>query len=93
METSISDLYVLCRAHPRISTDTRHMEPGSIFFALRGATFDGNRFAAEALEKGAAAAVADDPAAAAADSRILLEQAVTELFVIASGREGAAANR
>ena len=28
-----------------------------------------------------------------ADSRILLEQAVTELFVIASGREGAAANR
>ena len=72
METSISDLYDLYRAHPRISTDTRHIEPGSIFFALRGATFDGNRFAAEALEKGAAAAVADDPAAAAADSRILL---------------------
>lgn len=72
METSISDLYDLYRAHPRISTDTRHIEPGSIFFALRGATFDGNRFAAEALEKGAAAAVADDPAATAADSRILL---------------------
>ena len=72
METSISDLYDLYRAHPRISTDTRHIEPGSIFFALRGATFDGNRFAAEALEKGAVAAVADDPAAAAADSRILL---------------------
>ena len=72
METSISDLYDLYRAHPRISTDTRHIEPGSIFFALRGATFDGNRFAAEALEKGAAAAVADDPAAAAADRRILL---------------------
>ena len=72
METSISDLYDLYRAHPRISTDTRHIEPGSIFFTLRGATFDGNRFAAEALEKGAAAAVADDPAAAAADSRILL---------------------
>ena len=72
METSISDLYDLYRAQPRISTDTRHIEPGSIFFALRGATFDGNRFAAEALEKGAAAAVADDPAAAAADSRILL---------------------
>lgn len=72
METSIFDLYDLYRAHPRISTDTRHIEPGSIFFALRGATFDGNRFAAEALEKGAAAAVADDPAAAAADSRILL---------------------
>ena len=55
METSISDLYDLYRAHPRISTDTRHIEPGSIFFALRGATFDGNRFVGEALEKGAVA--------------------------------------
>ena len=72
METSISDLYELFRAHPRISTDTRHIEPGSLFFALRGATFDGNRFAAEALARGAAAAVADDPSAAAADGRIHL---------------------
>ncbi len=63
METSISELYGLYRAHPHISTDTRRIEPGSIFFALRGANFDGNRFAAEALEKGAEAAVIADPAA------------------------------
>ena len=63
METSISDLYELYRSHPHVSTDTRRIEPDSIFFALRGANFDGNRFAAEALEKGAAAAVIDDPAA------------------------------
>ncbi len=63
METSISELYELYRAHPHVSTDTRRIEPGSIFFALRGANFDGNRFVGEALEKGAVAAVCDDPAA------------------------------
>lgn len=63
METSISELYDLYRAHPHVSTDTRRIEPGSIFFALRGANFDGNRFVGEALEKGAVAAVCDDPAA------------------------------
>lgn len=72
MATSISDLYTLFRRHPRVSTDTRRIEPGSIFFALRGATFDGNRFVNEALAKGAAWAVADDPAAAGTDARVLV---------------------
>ena len=43
MATSISDLYALFRRYPHVSTDTRRIEPESIFFALRGATFDGNR--------------------------------------------------
>ena len=72
MATSISDLYTLFRRHPHVSTDTRRIEPGSIFFALRGATFDGNRFVNEALAKGAAWAVADDPAAAGTDARVLV---------------------
>ena len=63
METSISDLYALFRAHPHVSTDSRRIEPGSIFFALRGANFNGNRFVRDALEKGAAAAVCDEPEA------------------------------
>ena len=67
----MSELYDLFLKHPRISTDTRKIEPDSIFFALRGANFDGNRFVAEALEKGAAFAVSDDAGAAAADERIL----------------------
>ena len=66
----MSRLYDIFRKHPHISTDTRKIEPGSLFFALRGATFDGNRFAAEALAKGAAYAVVDDPAAAE-DERFL----------------------
>ena len=38
----MSELYELFSQHPRISTDTRRIEPDSIFFALRGDTFDGN---------------------------------------------------
>ena len=67
----MSELYDIFREHPHISTDTRNIGADSIFFALRGATFDGNRFAAEALEKGAAYAVLDDPAAVT-DERMVL---------------------
>ncbi len=70
-------LYDLFCRHPRIATDTRRIEPGSLFFALRGATFDGNKFAAEALAKGAAYAVVDDPAAVT-DERIVLVDNVLE---------------
>jgi UDP-N-acetylmuramoyl-tripeptide--D-alanyl-D-alanine ligase len=58
----MSALYDLFRDHPRVTTDSRHIEPGGIFFALKGERFDGNRFAAESLRLGAAFAVADDPA-------------------------------
>ena len=83
METSISELYDLYRAHPHVSTDTRRIEPDSIFFALRGANFDGNRFAAEALEKGAAAAVIDDPAALADPRMRLVDNTLTALQELA----------
>ena len=58
----MSALYDLFRDHPRVTPDSRHIEPGGIFFALKGERFDGNRFAAESLRLGAAFAVADDPA-------------------------------
>ncbi|MCU0935528.1 MAG: UDP-N-acetylmuramoyl-tripeptide--D-alanyl-D-alanine ligase [Gammaproteobacteria bacterium] len=41
------------------STDTRTIRPGDVFFALRGPNHDGNRYAATALERGAAAVVVD----------------------------------
>ncbi|MDX1911822.1 MAG: UDP-N-acetylmuramoyl-tripeptide--D-alanyl-D-alanine ligase, partial [Saprospiraceae bacterium] len=71
----ISELYSLFLAHPRVSTDSRQLPPGCIFFALRGAAFDGNRFALQALEKGAAFAVVDDPEVCT-DPRCLLVQDV-----------------
>lgn len=46
----------------RVTTDSRKVQPGDIFFALKGDNFDGNRFAVTALERGAAMAVTDDPA-------------------------------
>ncbi len=57
----IEHLYTYYTAHPIICTDSRRITPGCLFFALRGATFDGNRFAASALAQGAALAVTDDP--------------------------------
>lgn len=54
-----------------VSTDTRQIRPGSIFFALRGDKFNGNEFAFQALEKGASVAIVDDPAVAK-DERIVL---------------------
>ncbi|GMT45144.1 MAG: UDP-N-acetylmuramoyl-tripeptide--D-alanyl-D-alanine ligase [bacterium] len=54
-------IYALFLAHSHISTDTRELEKGSLFFALSGENFNGNRFAAEAVEKGAVAAIVDDP--------------------------------
>ena len=44
-----------------VSTDTRNLPAGCVFFALHGANFDGNKFAAQALEQGASLAVIDDP--------------------------------
>ena len=53
-------LYSYFLKHPIISTDTRNIQPSSLFFALKGANFNGNAFAAEALENGAVYAVIDE---------------------------------
>lgn len=52
------DIYAMLRS---VTTDSRNIPQGSIFFALRGETFDGNRFAADALRSGASLAVVDNP--------------------------------
>lgn len=54
-------LYAYYYKYPAISTDSRNIQPNSLFFALKGEHFNGNRFAAEALEKGARYAVIDEP--------------------------------
>lgn len=58
---TIAELYQITRGH-RITTDSRQIEEGDVFFALKGEHFDGNRYAAEALEKGASLVVIDNPA-------------------------------
>jgi len=79
----MSALYDLFCRHPRIATDTRRIEPGSLFFALRGATFDGNRFAADALDKGAVCAVVDDPAVATGNRFVVVDDTLEALQELA----------
>ena len=55
-----------------VSTDTRNIYPNCIFFALKGASFDGNTFAIEALKMGAAYAVVDNNEVAQQDERCIL---------------------
>ena len=55
-----------------VSTDTRTLRPGELFFALHGPHFDGNRYAAAALAAGASAAVVDDASVARDPDRYLV---------------------
>lgn len=57
---SIEQLYDLFEQHPVITTDSRDCPAGSIFFALKGETFNGNQYAKQALDKGCAYAVVDE---------------------------------
>ncbi len=59
---STAQLYEYFQQYPSISTDTRHLPKDCIFFALKGPSFNGNTFALQALEKGAAYAVVDEDA-------------------------------
>ena len=57
---TIKELYKLYQEHPCITTDSRDCPPGSIFLALKGDSFNGNKFALQALEKGCAYAIVDE---------------------------------
>ncbi len=60
MPTYLKLLYDNYLGAGKVTTDTRHLEAGSLFFALKGPRFDGNRFARHALEQGCSLAVVDD---------------------------------
>lgn len=60
-------LYGIFEKCSGVSTDSRRIEPGSMFFALHGASFDGNAFAADALAAGASYAVVDSDSPAASN--------------------------
>ncbi|MBO5834533.1 MAG: UDP-N-acetylmuramoyl-tripeptide--D-alanyl-D-alanine ligase [Bacteroidales bacterium] len=71
MKYSIADIYTLFCQHPCISTDSRRCPKDSIFLALKGENFNGNRFAAASLEAGCAYAIVDE-AEFANNERIIL---------------------
>jgi UDP-N-acetylmuramoyl-tripeptide--D-alanyl-D-alanine ligase len=57
----IEALYSIFLEHPSIQTDTRKLQPGDLFFALKGPNFNGNQFVKQALDTGAAYAIIDEP--------------------------------
>lgn len=76
----IKELYKLYQQHPCITTDSRDCPEGSIFLALKGASFDGNQYAVQALEKGCAYAIIDDPNVQQGDSRLILVDDCLQTF-------------
>ena len=76
----IKELYKLYQQHPQITTDSRDCPEGSIFLALKGASFDGNQYAVQALEKGCAYAIIDDPSVNQGDSRLILVDDCLQTF-------------
>ncbi len=79
----IADLYKKYLQHPLILTDTRKLQPGGIFFALKGGNYDGNAFAKQALDAGAAYAVIDNAAYAVNDKCIVTDDVLDTLQQLA----------
>lgn len=86
-------LYTLFQQHPVITTDSRDCPEGSIFFALKGETFNGNAYAAAALEKGCAYAVVDEEEYATDDRCILVDDVLTALQQLANEHRRALGTR
>ena len=77
----IKDLYKLYLQHPCITTDSRDCPEGSIFLALKGESFDGNKFALSALEKGCSYAIVDDASIApTGDDRFIVVNDCLQTF-------------
>lgn len=70
-------------ANYKVSTDTRSIIPNSLFFALNGENFDGNKFAKQALEKGASVAIIDNPKYSS-DNTILVDNTLDTLQKLAN---------
>jgi UDP-N-acetylmuramoyl-tripeptide--D-alanyl-D-alanine ligase len=77
-------LYDFFLKHPFVSTDNRKVVAGCLYFALKGDRFDGNQFAAPALENGAAYAVVDDHAVDKNDHYLLVGNVLEALQQLAA---------
>ncbi len=75
----LSRIYKIFCEFPCLSTDSRNIQPGCIFLALRGEVFNGNAFAEDALSRGASYAIVDDPAVVTSDKFILVSSTLNTL--------------
>ena len=79
----IEQLYTIYKNFPLISTDTRNIKQDSIFFALKGANFNGNAFADQALANGAKYVVIDEIEYVKGDQYILVSDVLEALQELA----------
>ena len=75
----ISDLYKIFLKYPKVSTDSRNIDKDCIFFSLSGPNFDGNKFAKQALDKGALYAIVSNEKYALNNKYIVVENTLTTL--------------
>ncbi|MEN9549581.1 MAG: hypothetical protein RIR12_2172 [Bacteroidota bacterium] len=80
---NIEELYAIYLQYPSVQTDTRKLTAGDIFFALKGDNFNGNRFAAKAIEAGAVYAVIDEAAYEIPGKTFLVPNVLTALQQLA----------
>src|SRR5690606_2406064 len=80
----ISELHKLFTESNGISTDTRKLEAGTLFFALKGANFNGNTFAFQALEEGCSYAIVDEAEYATDERCILVKDVLLTLQQLAN---------
>jgi UDP-N-acetylmuramoyl-tripeptide--D-alanyl-D-alanine ligase len=81
--TTTEHLYQIYLQHPVISTDTRKIATGSLFFALKGEKFDANTFAEQAIGAGAAYAIIDNDSFQLNEQYILVNDVLTALQELA----------
>ena len=81
---TIAELYKIFLDHPIVCTDSRKIEVGCLFFALKGANFDGNQFAVKAIQQGAAYAIIDDHSLKEHPRLILVEDVLATLQKLAN---------
>ncbi len=79
----IKELYSIFLAHPFVQTDTRKIKQGDIFFALKGPNFNGNTFAMQAINAGAAYCVCDEHTGAENNQIIYVESVLKTLQELA----------
>ena len=84
LSEQIEHIYSLYLLHPQICTDSRKAEKDSLFFALKGDNFDGNEYAAQAINDGSSFAVIDDPTIADGDQYILVDDVLKSLQALAT---------
>ncbi len=81
---SISEIYQIFKTCTGVSTDTRNIQAGVLFFALKGDNFNANKFASEALAKGASHVIIDEAEYATDDRCILVGNALYTLQELAN---------